>query len=119
MCLAEERQQRLISAVAIDDHDFLAAVAGHLADRFLQQRKLRGEAVGQGAGLLARFEDLPEVVFGEDDGVLLFHSVHHGEANVEQIGAERQMRSVLFDDAEGQNADALRLVDGLHEIGSG
>ena len=75
--------------------------------------------VGDGAGLLARFEDLAEVVLGEDDGVLLLHGVRHGEAHVEQVGAERQMRAVLFDDAEGQHADALRLVDGLHEVGSG
>ena len=77
------------------------------------------EAVGEGAGLLLRFEDLAEVVLGEDDGVFLLHGVHHGEANVEQIGAERQVRAVLFDDAEGQHAHPLRLVDGLNEVRGG
>ena len=29
------------------------------------------------------------------------------------------MRAVLLDDAEGKQADSLRLVDGLHEVGGG
>jgi hypothetical protein len=104
--------------VAIDDYDLLASVAGHLAYGFLQQGELRGEAVGKRAGLLARFEDLPEVVFGEDHGVLLLHRVHHGETHIEKISAEGQMRSMLFHDAERQHANTLRLMDSLHEIGS-
>ena len=77
------------------------------------------EAVGEGTGLMAGFEDLAEVVLGEDDGILLLYRVHHGEADVEQIGSERQMRPVLFDDAERQHANALRLMDSGNEIGSG
>ena len=105
--------------MAVDDEDFLAAVARHLLHRFLQERELRGQAVGNGSGLLLRFEDLSEVVLGEDDGVLLLHGVHHREADVEQVGAERKMRAMLFDDADGEHADALRLVDGLNEVGGG
>ena len=62
------------------------------------------------------FEDLAEVVLGEDDGVLLLDSVEDGEAHIEQIGAEGKMRAVLFDDAEGQDTDALRLMDCGDEI---
>ena len=117
--LREQRQQALVAAVAIDDEDFLAAVARHLLHRFLQQRELRAQAVGDGSGLLLRFEDLSEVILGENDGVFLLDGVHHGEADIEQVGAERKMRAVLLDDADGEHADSLRLVDGLHEVGGG
>src|SRR5215469_3790835 len=117
--LSEERQQRLIAAVTVHDNDFLAAVARHLLHRLLQQGELRREAVRDGAGLLLRFEYLAEIVLGKDDGVLLLDGVHHGEPHVEQVGAEGQMRAVLFDDAEGQHAHALRLVDGADKVGGG
>ena len=119
MGLREQRQQAFVAAVAVDDEDFLAAVARHLLHRFLQQRELRAQAVGNGSGLLLGFEDLAEIVFGEDDGVFLLDGVHHGEADIEEVGAERKMRTMLFDDADGEHADALRLVDGLHEVGGG
>jgi hypothetical protein len=46
------------------------------------------------------FEDLPEVVFGKYDGVLIFCSMQRGEAGVDQIGAERKLWAVFLDDAE-------------------
>ena len=77
------------------------------------------QAVGDRARLLLRFEDLPEVVLGKHHRVLLPDGVHHRVTHVEQVGAEGQMRPVLFEDAEGQHAHALRLMDGLHEIAGG
>ena len=35
--LAEERKQALVAAVAVDDEDLAAAVAGHLVQRFLEE----------------------------------------------------------------------------------
>ena len=117
--LSEQREQAVVAAVAVDDDDLLAAVARHLAHRLLQQGELRRQAVGDGSGLLARLEDLAEVVLGKHDGVLLLDRVHHREAHVEQVGAQRQMGAMLFDDAERQHAHALRLMDCLDEVRAG
>ena len=117
--LSEEREQGFVAAMAVDDYNFLAAVTCHFADGFLQERELGGEAVGEGAGLLARFEDLAEVVLREDDGIFLLDRVHHGEAYVEEVSAEGKVRAVLLDDAEGEDADALRLVNCLDEVRGG
>ena len=100
--LREEWQQVFVAAVAVDDDYFLAAVARHLVGGFLQQGELHLAAVGDGSGLVAGFGDLSEIIFGEDDGVFLLGGVQRGVADVEQIGAQRQMRSVLLQDAEGQ-----------------
>ena len=80
--LREEREQRVVAAVAVHDDDLFAAVAVHLADRLVQEGELRGKAVGDGAGLLASFEDLTEIVLGEDDGVFLLDGIHHREADI-------------------------------------
>ena len=74
--------------MAVDDEDLAASVAAHLVDGLLQEGQLRGEAVGDGAGLLARLEDLAEVVLGEDHGVLLLNGVGDGEAHVDEVGAQ-------------------------------
>ena len=117
--MGKEREQAAVAAVAVDDEDFFAAVAGHLGDGFLKEGELGGERVGDGAGLLAGLEDLAEVVGGEDDGVLLFDGVEDGEADVEEVGADGEMCAVLFKDAEGKDADALGLVNGGDEVGGG
>src|SRR5579872_953444 len=38
-------------------------------------------------------------------------------ANVDQVRSQRQLRTMLFQDAEWQQASALRLLDGFHEVG--
>ena len=119
LCLREIRQQAVVAAVAVDDQDFLAAVAGHLVGGFLQQGELQVAAVGHGAGLVPRLGDLAEIIFGENDRVFFFGGVQRGVADVEQIGAERQMRAVLFENAEGQQACSLRAMNALAEIGGG
>ena len=106
-------------AVAVDDQDFLAAVAGHLVGGFLQQGELQVAAVGHGAGLVPRFSDLAEIVFGEDDGVFLLGGVQRGVADVEQIGTERQVRAVLFEDSEGEQARSLRAANTFAKVGGG
>jgi len=47
-----------------------------------------------------RFEDLPEIVFGKHDGIFLLRGIERDIAHIEQIVAQRQMRPVLFHDAE-------------------
>ena len=42
-----------------------------------------------------------------------------GVADVDEVGAEGQVGAVFFDDAEGQDADALRFFESLDEIGRG
>ena len=118
LCLREQREQAVVAAVTIHDQDFLAAVARHLLHGFLQERELGAQAVGDRSRLLLGFEDLPEVVLGKDHGVFLLNRVQRGEANVEEVSAQREMRTMLFDDAEGKQTDSLRLVNGLHEVGS-
>src|SRR4029077_17932826 len=117
--LREEREQAVVAAVAVHDQDLLAAVAGHLVGGFLQERELQVAAVGHSAGLVLGLGDLAEVVFGENDGILLFGGVQRSVADVEKIGAERQMWTVLFQDSEGEQAGSLRTVNAFAEVGGG
>jgi hypothetical protein len=119
LSLGKEREEAVVAAVAVDDDDLFAAVSGHFGDGFLEECELGGEAVGDGAGLLAGFKDLAEVVGREDDGVFLLDGVEDGEADVEEVSAEREMGAVFLDDAEGKDAGALGLVDGGDEVGGG
>ena len=103
LCLREVWQQAFVAAVAVDDQNFLAAVAGHLVGGFLQQGELQVAAVGYRAGFVAGFDNLAEIIFGEDDGVFLLGGVQRGVAYIEQVGADGQVRAVLLQDAEWQN----------------
>lgn len=62
------------------------------------------------------FENLPEIVLGEDHGVFLLGRVYYCVTNIDQVGAERKMRPVLLDNAEGKHARSLRLLNGRNEI---
>ena len=57
-------------------------------------------AVGDGAGFVLGFKNLAEIIFRKNDCVLLFGGVQRGVADVQQIGAERKMRAVFFENAE-------------------
>ena len=105
--------------MAVDDENFLAAVARHLVGGFLQQRQLQVAAVGDGSGLVARFGNLAEIIFGEDDGVFFLGGVQRGVTHIEQIGAQGQVRPVFFQNAEGQQASSLRTMNALAEVGGG
>lgn len=106
----------IVAAVAVDDDDLPAAVAGHLIGGFLEEFELQFRAVSHRAGFMPGFEDLAEVVFGKDDRVLLPGTVKRGVADIDQIRAQRQMRPVLLDDAKGQQACALGLLNRGGEI---
>src|SRR5580704_8712156 len=105
--------------MAVDDDDLLAAITRHLVGGFLKQRKLQIAAIGDGAGLVASFGNLPEIVFGEDDSIFFLGGVKRCITNVQQVGAQRQMRSMLLKNAERQQACALCTMDSLAEIRGG
>lgn len=116
--LGEVLKKVSVAAVSVGDDDLLAAVAGHFVHRFLEQVELETRAVGDGAGFVFGFEDLAKVVFGEDDGVLLVGGREGGVAYVDEVGTEREVGAVLFNDAEGQDADPLGLANPLEELRS-
>src|SRR5712691_731414 len=64
-----------------------------------------------------RFENLPKVVFGKDDGVFLLGGIEGGVAHVEQIVAQWQMRAVFLQYAEWEQARTLRPGDAVAELG--
>src|SRR5439155_4423861 len=79
--------------------------------------QLQYPAVGNRAWLMFRFENLPEVVLGKDDRVFLLGGIEGGVAHVEQIVAQGQMRAVLLQNAEWEQARALRPGDAVAELG--
>src|SRR5215469_1155690 len=105
--------------MAVDDYDLLATVARHLVGSFLQQVQLQPSAVGNGPRLVLGFEDLSEVVFGIDNRVLLCSTMERHVADVDQISAERQLRTMLFDDAKREEAGALGLLNRFHKVSRG
>src|ERR1700746_1246378 len=113
LCLREIGKQAFVAAMAVDDENFSAAVAGHFVGGFLQKIQLNLPTVGDGAGFVLGFEDLPEIIFRENNGEFFFRGVQRGVANVDQIGAEGKMRAVLFQNAEGEDAGALGKFDGV------
>ena len=117
--LREEGQQVVVTAVAVDDQDLLAAVARHFVGGFLQEFKLYVRAVGDGSRLVAGFEDLPEIVSREDHGVFLLGAALSDPAHVDEVRPERQLRAMLLNDAEGEDARAPGLLDGFDEISGG
>src|SRR5882672_8315901 len=114
--LREEGKQVLIAAVAVDDDDFLAAVARHLVGGFLKQPQLKLHAVGHGARLVLGLKNLAKIIFGKNDGVLLLRGVQRRVAHVQEIGAEREMWAVLFQNAEWEQTRALRLLNRQAEV---
>src|SRR5712692_11041248 len=97
----------LVASVAVDDNYFLAAIARHLISSFLQQFQLQARAIRDGAGFVLGFEYLAEIILGKYDRVLLLSTVQRCMPHIEQIGAQRQVRAVLLQDAKGQQASAL------------
>ena len=117
--LREVRQQTTVPAVTVHDQYFLATVASHLVGGFLKQRQLQIAAIGDGSGLMTRFENLSEIIFGKHYGILLPGGVQGCVTHVEQIGPQGQVWSMFFQDAERQNAGTLRLFDCFDEVCAG
>lgn len=76
-------------------------------------------AVGDCARLVFGFGNLAKVISRKDDGVFVGSGVLGGIANIDEVGAERQVRTVLFNDAERQHAYPLSLMDRGDEVGAG
>ncbi len=113
------RKQAIVPAVSVNDQDFLAAITGHLVSSFLQQGQLHAAAVRHRPGFVLRLSNLTKVVFGEDDRVLPLGGMECGIAHVEQVGAEREMRPVFFENSERKKTYSGRAVDAFTEIGGG
>src|SRR5262245_14892785 len=106
----------LIAAVAVDDEYLLAAIARHFVSGLLQELELKLEAVGDSSGFVARFKDLSEVILREHHRIFLFGGGQADVPDVNEVGAQREVWSVLFQDAEGKQAGALRALDSLRKI---
>src|ERR1700676_4374795 len=117
--LREEGKDVLVAAVTVDDDDFFASVAGHLVGGFLQELQLEFAGVSDGSGFVLGLKNLAKVVFRKDQGVVLLGGVQRGVTHIEQIGAQREMLAVLFQDAEREQAGALSLAYRGGKIGRG
>src|SRR5580692_8986842 len=67
--------------------------------------------VRNGARLVPRFQNLPEVVFRKHHRVLLLGRMKDLISDLQQIGPERQMGAMLFQNPERQKASPLGLFD--------
>src|SRR4029077_1045704 len=117
--LGKEGNQVLVPAVAVDNHNLLAALARHFIRRFLEQLQLQFHAIGDGSRFMLGFKNLSEVILWKDDSELLLRRLQGGVAHVEKIRTQRQMRPMFFQDAEGKQTRALGLLDGIAKIGGG
>src|SRR4029077_5676320 len=106
LSLRKIRKQAVVPAVAVDDQNLLATIAGHLVGGLLQQGHLHTATVSYGTGFVLGFCDLTKIVFREHDRVFLLRGMECGIAHVEQVGAEREMRAVLLENSEGKKADS-------------
>ena len=106
----------LVSAVAVHDDNFLAAVARHFVRGFLQKFQLQLHAVGHRAGLVLGLKNLAKIIFRENHGKFLLGCMQSGVANVQKIRSQRQMRPVLFQDSKRKQARPFRLLNRLAKI---
>jgi hypothetical protein len=67
-------------------------------------------AISQRARLVFGFENLAVEIRRKDDGVFFLRGVLGSIAYVDQIRAQRQLRSVFFNNAERQQTGALALL---------
>src|SRR6266478_3985770 len=109
----------LVAAVAVYYDYFFAAVASHFIGGFLQQVQLQIHAVCNCSGLVLGFKNLAEIIFGEDYRIFLRRGLQRNVAHIQQISAERKMRSVFFQNAKGKKACALGLLDSRTKIRGG
>ncbi len=111
--MREKRKQMVVPAMPIHDENFLASIASHFIGCLLQQFQLQLGAVSQSSRLVFRFKDLTEVVLGKNNRILLLDAVLDGMADIDEIVAKRQVRTMLFDDPERQYACALPFLKAL------
>src|SRR5258705_4887747 len=105
--LREIGKKTLVAAVAVDDKNFLTAIAGHFVSGFLKKVELYLAAVSDSAGLVLGFENLSEIILREDHSIFLVSSRQRSVEHVQQIGTEGQMGAMLFQNADGEQASSL------------
>src|SRR6266849_10974769 len=72
--------------------------------------------VCHGHGFELGLENLAEVVLRKYHRVLLIGRMQSRIAYIEQIGSERQVGTMFLQNAKGQQACALRLLNGAAEV---
>src|SRR2546429_5742778 len=75
-------------------------------------------AVRHGSRLVFGLENLAEVVLRKYHRVLLIGRMQSRIAHIEQISAQGQVRAMFLQNAKGQQACALRLLNGAAEVRS-
>src|ERR1700677_2542499 len=65
---------------------------------------------------MTRFGYLSKVKIREDHGILILGRMQCRVKHIDQIGANRHMWSMLLHNAERQQAQVLRTLDGLDKI---
>src|SRR5437762_14328492 len=73
-------------------------------------------AVRHGSRLVFGLENLAEVVLRKYHRVLLIGRMQSRIAHIEQISAQGQVRAMFLQNAKGQQACALRLLNGAAEV---
>src|SRR5437667_4802893 len=73
-------------------------------------------AVCHGSGLVLGLENLAEVVLRKYHRVLLIGRMQSRIAYIEQIGSQGQVRSMFLQNAKGQQACSLGLLNGAAEV---
>src|SRR4029079_17397355 len=117
--LHEEAQEVRVPAVAVHDEDLLEAVAGDLGARRVEQVPDQPRRQRKRARLVPGLVDLPVEVVREDDGVFLLHGTSDQVARLNEIRANRRVRSVLLENADGQNGRLVRLLESLGPVARG
>src|SRR5205823_5481270 len=77
-------KQTTVPPVAVNDQNFLAAIASHLVRSCLKQCQLQIAAVSDGTGLMTCLRDLPKIVLRENHSVLLLSGVQSSIPRIEQ-----------------------------------
>ena len=116
LCLREVWKQAIVAAVTIHNDDLLATVARHLIGGLLQQLELKSRTVSHRAWFVLRLKNLPEIIFRKNDRVFLLRRIQRRVAHVQQIVAQRQMRSMFLQDAERQQTHTLTTRNGIAEL---
>src|SRR5579883_880534 len=112
-------QERVVAAMTVDDQNLVAAIARHFLRGLLQEIELQALAIRDGSGLMLGFEDLTEVVLGEDHGIFLPGGIQARVPYINKVRPQRPGWAVLFDDSERQYAGAPRLFQGFDKVRPG
>ncbi len=105
--------------MAVYNDDFFAAVAGHFVGGCLQKFHLNFGGIRDSSGLVASLRNLAKIIGRKDHGVFLLGCLQGCIPDVNEIRADGKLGAVFLQNAKGEKADALRLMDGLNKVRAG